>query len=91
MKLLLQPFKVLILCLIFATVSLLFNGGFFQLYRLHRDQNFLQGQIIAARGQITELSKQLKMAKDPVYMQHQALDNYDLVDERDLVFVFSEE
>jgi cell division protein FtsB len=91
MKLLLQPFKVFLLCLIFATVSLLFNGGFFQLYRLHRDRAVLQEQIIATRGQITDLTKQLKMAKDPVYMEHQALDNYDLVDERDLVFVFSEE
>ena len=91
MKLLLQPFKVLILCLVFAAISLLFNGGFFQLYRLHRDRTFLQDQISSTRGQITDLTQQLKMAKDPVYMEHRALDNYDLVEERDLVFVFSEE
>ena len=91
MKLLNQPAKIFILCLLFATVSLVLNGTFLQLYRLHRDRDVLQEQIKATHLNILELDKQLKMAKDPVFIQRQARDNYDLVDEHDLLFVFSEE
>lgn len=91
MKLLNQPLKILIFCICFATVSLLFNGTFLQLYRLHRDKDVLIEQIRSTKLQIVDLDQQLKMAKDPVFIERQALDNYDLVDEHDLVFVFSEE
>lgn len=90
-QLLHHPFKVLIICVSFAAVSLLFNGGIFQLYRLHRDQATVASQIQAAKMHVLELNQQLKMAKDPIYIERQALENYDLIDERDLVFVFSEE
>jgi hypothetical protein len=91
MKLLNQPLKILLICLTFATVSLLFNGTFLQLYRLHRDRDVLHEQIRSTKMQIIDLDQQLKMAKDPVFIERQALDNYDLADENDLVFVFSEE
>jgi cell division protein FtsB len=91
MGLLHNPMKIFIICLCFAVVSLLLNGGVFQLYKLHRDYDILKDQIVAAKVHISGLNKQLKMAKDPSFIEHQALDNYDLVDENDLVFVFSEE
>jgi hypothetical protein len=91
MKLLHQPLKILLICLTFATASLLMNGTFLQLYRLHRDQNVIADQISATKMQIIDLDKQLKMAKDPVFIERQALDNYDLASENDLVFVFSDE
>lgn len=85
-----QPLKILLVCLTFAFISLLMNGTFLQLYRLHRDQAVINDQISATRMQIVELDKQLKMAKDPVFIERQALDNYDLASENDLVFVFSD-
>ena len=91
MKLLNQPLKIFLFCLCFGTLSLLFNGTFLQLYRLHRDQDVLIEQIRSTKIQILDLDKQLKMAKDPVFIERQALDNYDLVEEHDLMFVFSEE
>lgn len=33
---------------------------------------------------------QIKQAKDPVFIERQAKDKLDMVDEHDLVFVFSE-
>jgi hypothetical protein len=91
MKLLHQPMKILLFCLAFAALSLLFNGTFLQLYRLHRDQAVIGDQIQAAKMQIITLDRQLKMAKDPVFIERQALDNYDLASEKDLIFVFSDE
>jgi hypothetical protein len=91
MKLLHQPLKILLICLFFAFASLMMNGTFLQLYRLHRDQAVINEQIEATRLQIVDLDKQLKMAKDPVFIERQAMDNYDLASEHDLVFVFSDE
>lgn len=91
MKWLQQPFKIFLFCLIFASLSLIANGTFLQLYRLHRDQAVLHEQIRETKNHIVDLDKQLKMAKDPVFIERQALDNYDLVDEHDLIFVFSDE
>jgi hypothetical protein len=91
MRILHQPLKVFWICVIVASVSLLLNGGLFQLYQLHRDQALIQGQIAAAQVQVLDLNKQLKMAKDPVYIERQALDNYDLVSDNDLVFVFGDQ
>lgn len=91
MKLLQQPFKIFLICLVFASVSLMANGTFLQLYRMHRDQETLHEQIHAARLQVVDLNKQLNMAKDPVFIERQALDNYDLIEENDLMFVFSEQ
>lgn len=86
-----QPGKVFLSCLIFAGVSLLFNGGLLNLYSLHRDFSRLNQQIDSVHAQIKDLDLQLKRAKDPVYIERQALDRYDLVEENDLVFVFADE
>lgn len=81
----------MITCLSFAAISLLLNGGLINLYTLHRDQRRLMDQVQAVRGQILDLDLQLKKAKDPAYIERQALDRYDFVEEHDLVFVFADE
>jgi hypothetical protein len=91
MRILHQPLKVFWICVSLAGTSLLLNGGLIQLYRLHRDQALVTTQIQAAQTQVLDLNRQLKMAKDPVYIERQALDNYDLVSEKDLVFVFADQ
>lgn len=91
MRILHQPLKIFWICVTLGAISLLLNGGLFQLYRLHRDQAVIQGQIGAARMQVLDLNRQLKMAKDPVFIERQALDNYDLVSDKDLVFVFGDQ
>ncbi|PIS10255.1 MAG: hypothetical protein COT73_10260 [Bdellovibrio sp. CG10_big_fil_rev_8_21_14_0_10_47_8] len=91
MKLLHQPHKVFWICLVFGVLSLLINGGFYQLYRMHRDQKFLVDQIQATKVEVTQLDRLLKQAKDPSFIERQALDNYDLAEEHDLIFVFSED
>lgn len=91
MKLLNQPFKIFIICLVVSIGSLLLNGTFFQLYRLDRDTEFLTMQMIDTRAQITEIEKQIKLTKDPAFFEKQALDNLDFATEDDLIFVFSDD
>ena len=86
-----NPTRVLVLCLVFITGSLVFSGNLLRLYGLHRDQGRLLDQITLVRAQIVDLDKQFKLAQDPNYIERQALDRYDLVEENDLVFVFADE
>lgn len=86
-----RPFKVLCLCAFFSFLSLLLNGSFLQLYGLNRDRETLQIQIGDLKRQIAMVDQQLVLAKDPQYIQRQALDKYDLVSDHDLVFVFADE
>ena len=91
MRILHQPFKVFCFCIAFVCGSLLFNGGFLQLYQLHQDYRIIQEQIVSTENQVVSLSRQLAQAKDPSFIERQALDHYDLASEDDMVFVFSEE
>lgn len=83
--------KVLWVSITFVCVSLLFNGSLLAIYSLHRDQARLLEQVRLIKTQSAKLDKELTMAKDPAYIERQARDRYDLADENDLVFVFSDE
>lgn len=67
------------------------KGGLLHLYQLQRDHGNLSQQLIDLRQDVAKLDGQLKMAKDPSFIERQALDLYDLAQEHDLVFVFPDE
>jgi cell division protein FtsB len=89
--LLYKPRKVFLLAFVFAVGSLLLNGTFLRLYKLRRDHQTLQMQIVETRQTIADLNRKMVLAKDPDFIQRTAMDRYDLVDENDLVFVFADE
>ncbi len=91
MKILFKPVKVFILCLVIGIFSLVANGTFFQLYKLNRDNETLNHQISEAKQQIQEIDRNIKLSKDPVFMEKQAFDSLDFATEDDLIFVFSDE
>ena len=90
-KYLYHPKRILIFCVLFAVGSLIFNGGFYSLYSLHRDHNRLNDQMVLLEKQIVEMDQQLRLARDPEYIERQARDRYDLADEQELIFVFADE
>ncbi|AGH94934.1 hypothetical protein A11Q_714 [Pseudobdellovibrio exovorus JSS] len=50
----------------------------------------IESQILKSREQAQLLDMQISQAKDPSFIERQALDKLDMVGEHDLVFVFSE-
>lgn len=90
-ELLYKPRKVFLLALVFALGSLFLNGTFLRLYKLQRDYQTLEMQIVETRQTIADLDRKMILAKDPDFIQRTAMDRYDLVDENDLVFVFSDD
>ena len=86
-----KPQKVVVLCVGILICSLLFNGALINLYSLRRGQAKVLSQMGLAKTDLIRLNRQIQVTKDPHYIERQAVDNYDLVSEDDLVFVFSED
>jgi cell division protein FtsB len=82
--------KVFVICIVFSFLSLIFNGSLLSLWSMSREQVKLQEQIEQEKLSIQNFEAKLKMARDPSYIERQAVDNYDLAQEQDLVFLFSE-
>ena len=79
------------ICLGLVVLNLVIDGSLLRLWSLHRDHNNIQEQITVLQSKNLELKSRLKRAKDPVFLEREARDRFDLVSEGDLVFVFSEE
>jgi cell division protein FtsB len=83
-----HPGRVAVCCLIFFTLSIIVNGNIFRLWSMHRDYDRIESQIKDTRKSISHLAGQLKLAKDPTFIERQARDKLDMAGEDDLVFVF---
>jgi cell division protein FtsB len=90
-KLLDRPLKVVFICLCFALFSLSVNGGLLHLYNLSRDIAKMKQQHQIVSAEILDLNDKLSKARDPGYITRQALDHYELAEEDDLVFIFSDQ
>lgn len=84
------PFKVLLFCIFLFTMTLLSNGLWWKLWAMNRDQQNLIAQMEETRESMQELDQKLKMTQDLGFIERQAKERLDLVDENDLVFVFPE-
>jgi cell division protein FtsB len=85
------PQKVIWICLGLVALNLIIDGSMFRLWALHRDYKSIQENIVTLEQQNQKLKIQLQKANDPVFLEREARDRFDLVSEGDLVFVFSEE
>lgn len=86
-----RPLKVLWFCLALAFVNLVVDGSLLRLWGLHRDFSSTQDKIKNLTTQSAEIDKKLVKAADPSFIEREAIDRLDLVNEGDLVFVFSDE
>lgn len=90
-ELLSQPLRVLWICLGIAFLSLVASGTLLQLWGLHRNIQKIELETQATSLKLESLNRDLLQAQDPDFIEKQARERFDLVQEGDLVFVFSEE
>lgn len=83
-----NPFRVLSYSVGFFVVTLALNGTPLRLWGLHRDTERLSSEIIKNANEIKRLSQLIAQAKEPAFIEREALDRLDLVEENDLLFVF---
>jgi cell division protein FtsB len=86
-----SPQKVICVCLALVALNVLADGSLMHWWSLRRDYKVIVENIHTLEQQNARLKAQLQKAKDPVFMEREARDRFDLVSEGDLVFVFSEE
>lgn len=85
-----HPLKVLVFCFFIFVISLFINGSVWRVLGLYRDRAVIHQQIQDMTKQASILDVQIKQAKDPAFIERQARDKLDLVDQNDLIFIFSE-
>ncbi len=86
-----RPYRVFWICTAVVVTSLIVDGTLFQLWSLSRDHSRIQRKMMQSRERATELEYQIHEAQQPEYIERQARDQFDLVREGDLVFVFSDD
>jgi hypothetical protein len=86
-----SPKRVFGWCVGLVCASVLLNGSLVNLYRLKTDKIKLEKDISESQIEIQRIERSLRSVRDPDYLEKQALDKFDLADENDLVFVFSDE
>lgn len=85
-----RPSRVAVACLALFFSMLLLNGTFIRLWGLRRDNHLLEQQIRIAKNDIADLNRKLRQAKDPNFIEKEAMDRFDLASDDDLVFVFAD-
>lgn len=85
-----KPNQVFWTCVAIAVINIVLDGSLFRLWGLYRDHNEIQSQVAQLEVSTEQMTIRLKKAKDPSFLEREALDRLDLVNEGDLVFVFAE-
>lgn len=85
-----QPERVFVVCAFVLVISLFLNGTVWKIWGLHRDRATITQQIHQAEMSVLNFDKLMLRAKDPSYIERQALDKMDLISENDIIFVFPE-
>lgn len=67
------------------------DGSFIQLWSLHREQARLESRIVDSKARLKHLEFRIDEAQQPQFIERQARDQFDLVKEGDLIFVFSDD
>lgn len=88
---LLSPTKVLWVCAGLIILNLILDGSLLQLWKLHRDFNQIQSDMVSLVSQNQQLKNKLAKARHPEFLEREARDRFDLVSEGDLVFVFTDD
>lgn len=85
-----SPSRVLFICIAATLVSLVFDGTLIQIWRLNRNIQSFEAKAVRLESDIKLVKTQILKANDPRFLEKEARDRFDLVNEGDLVFVFSE-
>ena len=90
LDLLYRPARVFWISLCLAAIGVVLDGSALRLWSLNRDFRDLTHTIAEAHAHSKLLDFKIQQAALPGYIERQARDQFDLVKDGDLVFVFSD-
>jgi len=83
-----NPYQIFVYSAAFFILTLALNGTPIRLWALHRDLDRLNYEMTENINDIVRLKGLIAQAKEPAFIEREALDRLDLVEENDLLFVF---
>ena len=86
-----HPLRVFWFCAFLAFVNLFVDGSLMRLWNLHQDFQEIESRTSDLQVRSQEMEEKLRRASDPLFIEREARDRFDLVGEGDLVFVFADE
>ncbi len=86
-----RPMQVFWICTVAATIGVILDGTAFRLWSLKRDHRLLAERIASGKVRNQQLKFRLQTAQQPDFIERAARDQFDLVKEGDLIFIFSDE
>jgi len=85
------PVHVLVYCFLGFTSAVILDGSFFRLWSLHHENNRLTETLERLNADSLVLDQKIHHAKSLDFIERQARDQLDLVEQNELVFVFASE
>lgn len=86
-----RPMQIFWICLSVAFAGILLDGTAFRLWSLRRDHQMLSERIHQSKGRSKQLESRLRQAQQPEFIEKAARDQFDMVKDGDLVFIFSDD
>ncbi len=87
-KWLARPGLIALLCAGFLVYHLVIRGLGFHLWGLNRDLGKIAQGNSSLQAEISKLKTQLQKARQPAFVEHEAMNRLEMVTDRDLIFVF---
>jgi cell division protein FtsB len=85
-----SPAKVAAACLFFLFCVLVSDGTLLRLWSLHTVDRQIDRELAELQTGIKKLHEKIKLANSPSYVEKQARDHFDLVEEGEILFLFTE-
>ena len=86
-----SPGRIFLICLVVIAVNMLFKGGLFELLSLRQNLKKVNIKKQEIKKEIAELDMKILRSSDPEFLELEVLNRFDLAQEGDLIFVFSDE
>jgi cell division protein FtsB len=86
-----RPIQVFWICVVLALIGIVLDGTAFQLWSLKRDHKVMTARIKDANLRSKQLGFRIQRAQEPEFIERAARDQFDLVKEGDLIFIFSDD
>ena len=91
-KFLKRPFWLFIACSIVVGAHLILDGSFFRMLHLYNSQKVLKHRIKDIQLKNSLVEERLKKLKsDPRFLEQEVRERFNLVGEKDIIFIFPEE
>ena len=85
-----HPLKVFWISVAGAAIGVVLDGTAIRLWSLHREHDAIEQRIVDAKARSKKMEFRIHEALSPEFIERAARDQFDLVKEGDLVFIFSD-